>query len=244
MDGAVKRSVEATVAQFWQTRGRQDRQQGARPSQRDAGQRATVTGGRQLDGFVDWIRSLICDAGLPDEHVFVEHRRTILPGFFRPTKEWDIVVVIKGKLLATVEFKSHVGPSFSNNFNNRTEEAVGSAHDLWTAYREGAFSGSPRPWLGYLMLLEDCPQSTRPVSVHEPHFAVLDDFRNASYARRYDLLCQRLVRERLYDAACLIMSDRDGGSRGQFVIPNQEIGIEHFAASLAAHIQSHLRYID
>ena len=59
------------------------------------------------------------------------------------------------QLIVVLEVKSQVGPSFGNNFNNRTEEAIGSALDLWTAYREGAFNKTIRPWLGYLFLLED-----------------------------------------------------------------------------------------
>jgi hypothetical protein len=43
----------------------------------------------------------------------------------------------------------------------------------------------PRPpFLGWLMLLEDCPASRTPVAVREPHFRVFDEFRNASYAMR------------------------------------------------------------
>jgi len=63
---------------------------------------------------------------------------TNLPGYFRPTKSWDLVVVSDEQLFASIEFNSHVGPSFGNNFNNRVEEALGSASDLWMAYREGA----------------------------------------------------------------------------------------------------------
>ena len=76
-----------------------------------------------------------------------------------------IVVVVDGNLIAAIELKSQVGPSFGNNFNNRTEEALGTAMDIWTAYREGAFCTSPAPWLGYLLLLEDCPESRRPVGI-------------------------------------------------------------------------------
>ena len=47
-----------------------------------------------------------------------------------------------------VEFKSQVGPSFGNNFNNRTEEAIGNAEDIWTAYREGRFGRHRAPLLG------------------------------------------------------------------------------------------------
>ncbi|TCM33223.1 PaeR7I family type II restriction endonuclease [Kribbella sp. VKM Ac-2568] len=48
-----------------------------------------------------------------------------LPGFYRRAKEWDIVTY-RGILVAAVECKSQVG-SFGNNFNNRTEEAIGNA---------------------------------------------------------------------------------------------------------------------
>jgi len=41
-----------------------------------------------------------------------------------------MLVINEGRLIAALEFKSHVGPSFGNNFNNRAEEAIGTAHDL------------------------------------------------------------------------------------------------------------------
>ena len=79
-------------------------------------------------------------------------------------------------ILAGIEFKSQVG-SFGNNYNNRTEEAIGSATDIWAAYREGAFKPSARPWLGYMMLLEEAPGSMRPVKAQEPHFKVFPEFK-------------------------------------------------------------------
>lgn len=117
-----------------------------------------------------------------------------------------MLVVSLGNLIAALEIKSQRGPSFGNNFNNRTEEAIGMAHDLWTAYREGAFGKNPRPWLGWVMLLEDCPKSTTPVKVAEPHFKVFPEFRGASYAKRYELLLQRLVREKLFDRSAFLTS--------------------------------------
>jgi hypothetical protein len=111
--------------------------------------------------------------------------------------------------LAAIELKSQIGPSFVNNCNNRAEEAIGSAVDLWTAYREGAFNASPQPWLGYLFLLEDCPKSKTPVRVFEPHFVVLPEFENSSYAKRYELLCSKLVRERHNSSACFFMANKE-----------------------------------
>jgi len=74
------------------------------------------------------------------------------------------LVIKKGQLRVAIEAKSQVGPSFGNNFNNRTEEAMGSALDLWTAFREGAFNGGAQPFIGYFFMLEDCKASTRPVA--------------------------------------------------------------------------------
>jgi hypothetical protein len=113
---------------------------------------------------------------------------------------------------------------------------------FWTTRkRQGAFKPSARPWLGYPMLLEDCPRTNAAVGVKAPHFPVFDEFRNASYAGRYELLILRLLRERLYDGACLLVSDAKGGLKGNFREPNSEIGIERFIASLAAHASACMR---
>jgi len=87
--------------------------------------------------------------------------------------------------------------------NNRTEEAIGSACISGRPYREGAFKPSARPWLGYLMLLEDAAGSSQPVRAQEPHFKVFPEFKDASYAKRYEILLTKLVRERLYDFSLL-----------------------------------------
>ena len=161
-------------------------------------------------------------------------RHLELPGWYRAEKQWDLIVVSDGAFLAGIEFKSQIGPSFGNNFNNRTEEALGSATDLWAAYREGAFKPSSRPWLGYLMLLEDCPGSNAPIRAREPHYKVFDEFRNASYAQRYELLLTKMVRERLYDAACLLMSNGQAPDPGKYREPAAELAFEPFLSTLLA----------
>ncbi len=62
-----------------------------------------------------------------------------------------------------------------------------------------------RHLLDILWFWKIAPPSTI-VSVLEPHFSVFPDFKGASYARRYELLCERLVRERLYNAAALLLT--------------------------------------
>ena len=138
-------------------------------------------------------------------------------------------------MVAAIEFKSQIG-SFGNNYNNRTEGAIGSATDIWAAYREGAFQPSIRPWLGYLMLLEDVPGSLRPVRAREPHFKVFPEFTDASYARRYEILLTKLVRERLYDSACFLMSNAKDGAKGGYREPDAELSFRNFTQSLLAKI--------
>jgi hypothetical protein len=226
----LERKLKRAIAHFWKTRDTQAVKQGAG---KDQGARSAVTGGKQMNGFVDLVLAILCEAGIPEACVYCETSLEI-PGYFRPEKKWDLIVVTDGILLASIEFKSQVGPSFGNNFNNRTEEAVGSATDLWAAYREGAFRESQRPWLGYLMLLEECPKSTSPVSVREPHFEVFEEFRGSSYAKRYEVLLTKLMRERLYDSACFLMSDRNGGPKGKYSEPSKELRFQNFVASLLA----------
>ena len=167
----IQSRLPAAVRHFWSTRQRQSRSQG-REGQRDYGQRTAVTGGKQLDGFVSLLSDLLVESGVAADSV-LSSRRIELPGYFGPEKQWDLVLVIDGQLVGAVELKSHIGPSFGNNFNNRTEEAIGTSTDLLTAYRDGAFKPGARPWLGYLMLLEEHPRSlAKRQRYQEPHFAV------------------------------------------------------------------------
>jgi len=221
------------VADFWRTRRKQAAAQGGIAGVRDAGERASVTGGAQMDGFVNLIRDLLCERGASRQSVHCESRLE-LPGWYRPEKKWDLILVSNGSLLAGIEFKSQCGPSFGNNYNNRTEEALGSATDLWAAYREGAFKPSARPWLGYLMLLEEGAGSASRVRLREPHFPAFPEFRDSSYARRYELLLTKMVRERLYDAACLILSPNT--EPATFREPSPELSFRNFATALLARV--------
>lgn len=230
----IEDKVRSAVRYFWQTRSKQALSQGNKTGIKDYGTRGAVTGGKQIDGFIKLVADLLKESELSTECIHIDKKHVVLPGWFRPSKEWDLVALVDGTLLAVVEFKSQVG-SFGNNFNNRTEEALGNSTDILTAYREGAFKGSPRPWVGYLMLLEDAPGSRIPVSIQEPHYPVFQEFQNTSYVDRYRLLCQKLVRERLYDATCLLLSDAKRGLRGDYTEPSAEIGFRNFAASLTAH---------
>ena len=193
------------IKEFWSTREIQSKAQASR-GQSDQGARSAVTGGRQMDGFIRCISDLLRSVGVPQSSIFTSSSDTVLPGFFRPTKAWDLLVIRQNTLVAAIEFKSQVS-SFGNNFNNRVEEAIGSAVDVWTAYREGIFGSSPTPWLGYVLVLADSEESQRVRSVREPHFKTFPEFAETSFVQRYELLCRKLVRERKYNSACLLLTD-------------------------------------
>lgn len=232
----LQEKAKNAIAYYWQTRLVQRRRQ-EESDKADRGFRSAVTGGAQMDGFINLFVDLIIQAGIPPQCIF-KKKAVALPGFFRPSKEWDLLIVREQTLIAAVEAKSQVGPSFGNNFNNRTEEAIGSAVDLWTAFREQAYLDSPQPFLGYLFMLEDCIASNRPLSVQEPHFRVLPEFIGASYTKRYELFCRKLVLERHYTAAAFITSTSHDGLYGAFSTPADDLSIERFVKALTAHVRS------
>ncbi len=233
-DERLRLRVGAAVKHYWKTRSKQARNQGVQRAAKDAGLRTAVTGGAQLDAFIALIRDLLIESGLDRAHVFLGRRDTVLPGFYRPTKAWDIIAVTGNRLVACVEVKSHAGPSYGNNFNNRVEEALGNATDFWKSYEEGAFIGLERPFLGYIMLLEDSTRCSAPVAVDEPHFPVREEFRDASYAQRYQLLCEKLMRERLYDSTALLLAASTAAKTGAYREPSPALSFKAFAVNLMA----------
>lgn len=234
----IDKQTSKAVAHYWKTRVTQ-RQKQETGGKADQGLRSAVTGGAQMDGFIDLFTELITQAGIPLRYVF-QKKNVELPGFFRPTKEWDLLVIRDQTLIAAIEAKSQVGPSFGNNFNNRTEEAMGSALDLWTAFRERAYLDSPQPFLGYFFMLEDCEASNRPVSVKEPHFKLFPEFIGASYMRRYEFFCRKLVLERHYTSSAFISSSIQDGLKGIFKTPADDLSVDRFARILVAHVATFL----
>lgn len=129
--------------------------------------------------------------------------------------------------------KSQVGPSFGNNFNNRSEEAIGSSVDFWVAFREGIMGIHP-PWVGYFLLVEESPGSRSPVKLAKSLFAPMPIFQQTSYIQRYGILCQRLVLERNYNAASLLVTPR--GTEGHYAEPFSGLGFSEFVHAFFGHL--------
>lgn len=232
----IDEEVEKAVHFFWRTREEQGLKQ-KESGKLDSGARALVTGGRQMEYFQLIVKKIAEEVGFPASTVHSTWNLE-LPGFFRPEKKWDIVIIDNGNLVAALEFKSQIGPSFGNNFNNRTEEAIGTAQDIWTAYREGAFIKQPAPWLGYLFLLEKCPKSESAIKLKEPNFKVFPEFIGSSYAKRYEILLTKLLLERLYSGASLILTPRDS-SEVKVYTPNSQLSYKLFFEQLRGHLQTY-----
>jgi hypothetical protein len=230
-----ERKAREAVQAFWGNR-EAARQKQIESGKADQGERAGVTAGKNMDGFIALVLDIVHANGLA--HADVHQKRAVLtlPGYFRPTKLWDLLVIHKGELIAAIELKSQVGPSFGNNFNNRTEEAIGTAHDFWTAYREDAFGKQPRPFVGWMMLVEDAPRSRAPIRDKSPHFPVFEEFQGASYLKRYDLLCQRLVQEQLYTTASVLASPRNAAKTGEITMLSPMTDLKTFVTALAGHV--------
>lgn len=226
--------IKSAVELFWNTRNNQTSKQ-SKNNILDTGNRSAVTGGKQLDGFLNLLCQVAMDVGIPKECLYIKGNH--IPGYFRPTKDWDLLIISPSKkLISVVELKSQVG-SFGNNFNNRTEESLGSAIDLWTAFREQAYPNQSAPWIGYLMLVEKSGKSTKPVRVSEPHFKVLPEFIGGSYLDRYKILCQKLMLERHYSQCCLMWSNQELS----FGNVADEISIDSFLHSFVGHLIGQLK---
>lgn len=224
---------EAVMA-FWGNREAARRKQ-LESGKSDQGERAGVTAGKNMDGFLALVMEIVRRNGLTDADMHLQRNVLTLPGYFRPTKLWDLLVINKGRLIAALELKSQVGPSFGNNFNNRTEEVIGSGVDLWTTFREGGLGDNPRPFVGWLMLIEDCEASRRPVQAISPHFPLFSEFETASYAERYNILCRKLMQEQLYSAAAFLLSPREAVTTGVYSELSEMTGLKNFMTTLAGH---------
>ena len=82
-------------------------------------------------------------------------------------------------------------------------------------------------------------RATKPITLKP--YKIDEAFQKRSYATRYELFCERLVRDRLYDAACFFTSNSQTGKRGAYKEPNQELNIKNFAISLHARAAAFAR---
>lgn len=218
--------VKAAVATYWDVR-RTQAQRSRDLGIVTTGVRAEVTGGRHLDALQLLMVEVLVDAGIPAHMLEVKKRP--IPGYFRRDKSWDIVVTVSDRVLAIIELKSIVGDNPGQNFNNRTDEALGQAMDVWKAVERGIIDSPLRPWLGYFMLIEDNDAWNRASAPRKAVWPADPAFDGASAAERAAIFFDRMVRERLLDAACVVLARKTDGN----VRYSQEtLSFQAFAAAM------------
>lgn len=231
------KEIQKAVRRYWRSKHAawKKNQQGQR---RDAGKRGAATAGKNFDGFAEMFERLAKQNGGKALEIYRDKTNVVLPGHFRPSKQWDLVLIHRGRLIAALEFKALGGPSFGNNANNRCEEALGSGIDLSVAQREGIFGAGANPFVGYCILVEDQEKSRNVPSRGSPsvHFESDPAFKTASYQQRMRILCERIVQERIYTAAAVLASPPNAAKSGNYTELTPETGPDRLIARFVAHV--------
>src|SRR5680860_497577 len=227
-----RKDLEVAVAAYWQTKDVQRAAAEAVSSSAEGTSKA-VRGGGHFNPIANLIARFFIDAGYPSESIHAGGPYIRLPGYYRPTKEWDLVVVHHGVLVAAIEFKALGAPSFGNNYNNRIEEALGNAVDLERSDWKG-LTGPEKPWLGYFFVMEDDIGSSKPGRESPPSaFEPEKIWASASYQRRFAISGERMREQGVYDAVCYLVSSREDPGPME---PSSQLDWRHFAASIEARI--------
>jgi hypothetical protein len=229
-DAELRAKVRDAILAMWTVRNAQAHKQLV-SGKLDSGARGTATGGRHMDAFAFILADLARAAGFAREEIRFRSGVEI-PGFYRPTKQWDVVIIRGERLCAGIELKSMAG-SYGNNLNNRSEEALGSAADIWAAFKAGTL-GLHQPWLGYLFVIRDEPRSRTPVKIARTPLRTDPIFDGSSYIDRYGILCERMVLERQYSAAAYLSASVD--KDGMYAEPRAGLGFDAFARAFFGHL--------
>jgi hypothetical protein len=228
----MKKDHRKEVLALWKLRSMAEKKARSGGST-DLGLRAGVTSGRHLDPLSKLVCNIFIDSGIPAESVHYGTNLEI-PGFYRPKKRWDVVVVHNGVLVAAVEFKSILG-SYGNNMNNRTEESLGNAMDLLEAAEQGLIGSRP-PWLGFVFFMQDDPASRKGGKpTKPPHFTIDPEFDGATYQQRASIWLRRLLMKRLYNAAWYAVVDPAQGLAG-VQEPDPELSWAKFEAAIRGRV--------
>jgi len=221
-----------------------------------------------MDGFRDVLYGELIKLGVSPDDMFTGSQlnklASNLPGFYRATKNWDLVVCKNAKirnfdqapskpqLLAAIEFKSQKD-SIGNNQNNRIEESIGNAVDFWDSYEQGTFGSLlPRPWLGYLFIgrYEEGQKNksvkiTHPLISVDPVFSTTKEnweesikFNGCSYADRYRIFLDRMIGKKLYDGASFLITNETIANK----TPNYQVLYPHLSgATFVKGLLNHLK---
>lgn len=203
----------------------------------DQGARSQVTSGKHLNPIAQAIRTDLIKIGYHEDEVYYEGGCLRLPGWFRPSKDWDLLAFDDSNLLAALELKS-INSSFGNNANNRIEESLGSAVDAAHAIKNELipFQTKP-PLLGYVLIVRLCKDSTKPGGAGLSSVYPIDKvYEHVSYFERLSVMCRRLLSEQIYQAVWIVGVNPE---TGEIVEPEVDLTYDKFIASLKSQLFIH-----
>lgn len=190
--------------------------------------------GRHIAPLAARIVEDMAKVGYNQEDVFLDDLNVTLPGWFRPSKRWDITAFENGVLVAAIELKS-INSSFGNNANNRAEEALGSAADVdYATHNHLLEPNDLPPNFGYVLLIRKTPESSKASKLGARSRYSFDPvFEESSYIERFTILGKRLLRERIYQAVWVAVVDLENGTVDE---PDPLMTYDKFVAHLKGWI--------
>lgn len=233
----MTRDVEPLLVNWWTAKNEAVARLAA-AGKSDTG--AQARNAQHMQSIALFVRQMFIDAGLAETDVTVD---SVVPGYYRRSKNWDVVAMHKGHLVGVVELKSQAS-SPGNNANNRIEEALGSAVDAKAVHElTGAF-GNLGIWAAWCMTFNRDCESGQPIRLTGAQRArlrfPLNDpaFASMTYASQYAAAIERMVSQKVYDAAWMVTT---------WVNPDGTIGYDEpiataTAETLATQIEGRVRF--
>ncbi len=192
----VSTDIELLLTDYWRAKGVANARIEATGM---IGTGAQARDGRHMGSTAKFVRQMFIDAGLAEHEVTLN---TVVPGYYRRSKNWDVVAVHKGNLVGLVELKSQ-NDSPGENANNRIEEAIGNAHDAIAVQDVTEAFGSLGVWAAWAMIFH---RDVDRVSSRErtAKFPLDPAFYPFSYAKQYGIMIQRLIAHNVYQAGWML----------------------------------------
>ena len=198
------------------------------------GNRGVMIGGGAMNGFAYADQVVALSAGVPEDDIIIsrsaQDRRATLPGFFRPSKNFDFVIIQNQIPVVALEFKS-INSSFGNNMNNRADEAIGQGTDLNAMYDGNGISAGDF-FSGYILCMADTEDSRRVTrEITLPLINLNIEMNRLSYQGRGDAMCLRLEEECTWTCTSFLSSDLLE-CNGDYTVHNPENSPTRFLHSL------------
>ncbi|EEJ54786.1 PaeR7I family type II restriction endonuclease [Mobiluncus mulieris] len=186
-----------TAVDFWVKTKLEQQQLSALGGRAQGGTRASVTGGKHLAGVNQLILEELERLGITGLKHYTNRQATV-PGYYRASKSWDLLVLRDDEPALALEYKSMTG-SEGKNLNNRIDEVIGAAQDLHRAQQTGLLPKELKR--GYIFLMEVTPAVLNPVGTSTKVGTLDPIFESTCYLERMAIMCERLRNDGLYGMA-------------------------------------------